>query len=84
MPIVGARIGGIAELIDDGRTGLLYDAASPAALEAALRRLIADRSLVTALGQPPAQVKSIAQDAREWTAVYGEVLNRRAGDGRVA
>jgi glycosyltransferase involved in cell wall biosynthesis len=84
VAVVGARIGGIAELIDDGRTGLLYDAASPAALEAALRRLLADRRLASTLGQPAADVKSIAQDAREWTAVYADVLRSRARDGRVA
>ena len=32
IPVVGARIGGIADLVDDGRTGLLYDSTSPAEL----------------------------------------------------
>src|SRR6185369_2491449 len=34
VPVVGARIGGIADLIDEGRTGLLYDPASPIELRA--------------------------------------------------
>jgi glycosyltransferase involved in cell wall biosynthesis len=83
VPIVAARMGGIAEFIEDGRTGLLYDA-SAAALETALRRLLADRGLVTALGRPAAQVKTIAQHADEWTAMYAEVLRHRAGDVRVS
>jgi glycosyltransferase involved in cell wall biosynthesis len=84
VPVVGARMGGITDLIEDGRTGLLYEPASAAALEAALRRLLADPGLVAALGAAAPPVKSIAQDAREWTAVYADVRRRRAGDGRVA
>jgi len=81
VPVVGARIGGIAGLIDDGRDGLLYDAPSPDALAAALRRLIADPAYVDALAAAAPQVKSIAQDAREWTAVYADVVGRRAWEG---
>src|SRR5262249_44648352 len=40
VPVVGARIGGIADLIEDGRTGLLYDPAETGALAAALRSLL--------------------------------------------
>lgn len=83
VPVVGARMGGIADLIDEGRTGLLYEPTSAAGLEAALRRLIADPALAAALGAAAPPVKSIAQDASEWTAVYTDVL-RRAADGRVA
>ena len=32
IPVVGARIGGIADLVEDGRSGLLYDPTSPAEL----------------------------------------------------
>jgi glycosyltransferase involved in cell wall biosynthesis len=84
VPVIGARMGGIADLIDDGRTGLLYEATSAASLEAALRRLVTDRALVAALAAAAPAVKSIAQDAREWSAVYADVLRRRAHDGRVA
>jgi glycosyltransferase involved in cell wall biosynthesis len=83
VPVVAARMGGIAEFIEDGCTGLLYDA-SATGLEAALRRLLADRGLVTALGRPAALVKSIAEHATEWTAMYADVLGRRAGDGRAS
>jgi glycosyltransferase involved in cell wall biosynthesis len=32
LPVIASRIGALAELIDDGRTGLLFDASSPADL----------------------------------------------------
>ena len=73
VPVVGARIGGIPDLVEDGRGGLLYDPSSPPELTAALRRLIDDRDLVRRLGRMAPPVKSIAEDAREWTAVYADV-----------
>jgi glycosyltransferase involved in cell wall biosynthesis len=79
VPVVAARIGGIVDLVEDGRTGLLYEATSAAALAAALRSLIEHPDRLDALTEgawtvPP--VKSIAQDAREWEAIYGEVVAR--------
>lgn len=40
-PVVAAAIGGLAEMIDDGRTGCLYPAGDAAALAARVRRLMA-------------------------------------------
>jgi sugar transferase (PEP-CTERM/EpsH1 system associated) len=40
-PVVAARVGGNPELVEHGRTGLLYDAGDPAGLEAALESYIA-------------------------------------------
>jgi glycosyltransferase involved in cell wall biosynthesis len=81
VPVVGARIGGISELVDDRRTGLLYNPTSPSELEAALRLLVEKRE---ALGKLRAEVrsrprvKSIEDDAREWEQAYAEVLGRRS------
>src|SRR5262249_61049290 len=79
--VVGARIGGIANLIEDGRNGLMYEPQSPAALSAVLRELIDTPELLRHLAagvhtSPP--VKSITQDASEWEAIYADVLSRRA------
>ena len=85
IPVVGARIGGIADLVDDGRTGLLYDPASSAELEAALRHLLEHPEHLRALAVPhPTNppIKSIADDAREWEAAYTDVLAQRAVGGQ--
>ncbi|MDE6489717.1 MAG: glycosyltransferase family 4 protein [Muribaculaceae bacterium] len=37
-PVIGARIGGIPEIIDDGRTGLLFESGDTDSLVAAIRR----------------------------------------------
>jgi len=79
VPVVAARIGGIADLIEDGRNGLLYDvegepsereALAGRNLRAILAQLIADPCRLSALAANAPAVKSIEQDAREWDAVY--------------
>jgi glycosyltransferase involved in cell wall biosynthesis len=44
-PLVGTRNGGIPDLIDDGRTGILVPHSDPAALARALRRLLTSPEL---------------------------------------
>ncbi|MDP3702982.1 MAG: glycosyltransferase family 4 protein, partial [Candidatus Omnitrophota bacterium] len=44
-PVVASRAGALAELIEDGRTGLLVPPADPEALAQALTRLISDDAL---------------------------------------
>jgi glycosyltransferase involved in cell wall biosynthesis len=78
VPVVGARIGGIADLVHHERNGLLYDAFSPEALAAALARLVADEPLRSRLARSTTPVKSIAEDAREWIARYRAVRGEGA------
>jgi len=77
VPVVGARMGGIVDLVTDQVNGLLYDASSPAALAAALRQLIDDPARVTALGAAAPPVKTVEQDAREWDNVYERLQRSR-------
>jgi len=79
VPVVAARVGGIADLIEDGRSGLLYDG-SAEGLHAALRRLMdmPERGRELARAAPP--VMTIADDARGWEETYAGVV-RRAAEG---
>ena len=49
-PIVASRVAGIPEVIDDGEHGLLVPERDPAALTAAILRLLDDRALALRLG----------------------------------
>ena len=51
LPIVASGVGGILELVDDGRTGLLVPAADPHALAARICELMADPARAAALGE---------------------------------
>jgi glycosyltransferase involved in cell wall biosynthesis len=50
LPVVAAGVGGLLELIDSGRDGVLVAPDDPAALAAALDALIADPSRARAIG----------------------------------
>jgi glycosyltransferase involved in cell wall biosynthesis len=48
--IVATRVGGMAEIVQDGVTGFLIDRDSPHSLVAALSRLLADKHLREKMG----------------------------------
>ncbi|MDT4928021.1 MAG: hypothetical protein QOF92_888 [Pseudonocardiales bacterium] len=66
-PVVASRVQGLAEIVDDGRTGLLVEPDDPAALAAAIARLLDDpdaaRQLATA-GRTEAQLRFSASRYR--------------------
>lgn len=51
LPVVGARRGGVPDVVRDGETGLLFDPDAPGDLVRALRRLIANDALRDQLGR---------------------------------
>lgn len=76
VPVIGARMGGIADLVQDGVNGLLYDAWSVSDLGGILGRALQDPSVLTNLASGVPAVKAIEEDAREWMGRYAAV--RRA------
>ena len=70
VPVVGARIGGIADLIRDGVNGILYDPASVDDLRAKLRQLVDDRAQIETFAAQSPSVKSIEDDAAWWEETY--------------
>jgi glycosyltransferase involved in cell wall biosynthesis len=50
IPIVATRVGGVPEIVQDGRTGLLVPPADPRSLAAAIVRMLRQRELARMLG----------------------------------
>jgi glycosyltransferase involved in cell wall biosynthesis len=51
LPCVGAAVGGILTILEDGRTGLLFDPTDPGALAACLERVLTSEAVADALGR---------------------------------
>jgi len=73
VPVVGARMGGIADLVSDGVNGLLYDAFSAEDLADRLRRLLDEPELLERLRGARTPVKTIDHDAEDWLDRYRRV-----------
>ena len=50
-PVIGTRVGGIVDMIEDGENGLLVPPGDAPALAQAMQRLLADEALRTRLGE---------------------------------
>jgi glycosyltransferase involved in cell wall biosynthesis len=50
-PVLGAAVGGIRDVVEDGRNGLLVDPEDGAAITEGLRRLLEDRALLERLAE---------------------------------
>jgi glycosyltransferase involved in cell wall biosynthesis len=85
LPVVATSVGGVPDVLDDGRTGFLVPAGDEAALRAQLARLRADRDLGQACG---ARARAAALERfsaermlRDYLDLYQRVLARRRRPG---
>jgi glycosyltransferase involved in cell wall biosynthesis len=77
-PVIGSNLGGIAELVEHERNGILVEASSKEAWAQALNRIAGDRALLSRLRAGIGPVRTMRDVANEMTPVYKQVLaNRR-------
>lgn len=81
LPVVATRVGGNPELVEDGVTGLLCPSGAPAALAAALRRLVdspAERERMGAAGRQRIESSfSMSRKIARTEQVYRKLLESR-------
>jgi glycosyltransferase involved in cell wall biosynthesis len=84
-PVIGSNRGGIPELVEHERTGLIYDAVDPVALAAAMRTLWDDPGRAHALGRAAKELSDSVFNDRQFrgslVGIYEEVLGARPRAG---
>jgi glycosyltransferase involved in cell wall biosynthesis len=81
-PVAASAVGGLPEVVEDGRTGLLVPPDDPAALAAALRRLLGDAALRVRMGvrgrERAIERFSVEVMARSYEALYDRLAATNA------
>jgi len=77
-PVIATDLGGMAEMVSHGRSGLLFRVGDAADLAAQLRRLLSEPGLLPALRAGVPEVKTFADEVTEIEAVYRRVVEARA------
>ncbi|MEN7538106.1 glycosyltransferase family 4 protein [Aurantiacibacter flavus] len=70
--VVVSSVGGMREMVEDGRTGLVFPKGDPSALGAALRKLLKNEKLRQNLGK---KGRAWIQQERSWRDAANEMLN---------
>jgi glycosyltransferase involved in cell wall biosynthesis len=82
VPVVATRVGGVPELIEDGRTGLLVPSGEEILLTGAIDRVLANRELAGQLAEAGRRRVlnefDVAHLVRDYERQYLELLGRKA------
>ncbi len=81
VPVIASNIGGMAEMVADGRTGLLFQVGDAADLRRTMRRVIEEAGLLDRLRAGVEPGRTIQEDAR-WTRDLYRAARGRLGCGR--
>jgi glycosyltransferase involved in cell wall biosynthesis len=73
-PVIASNLGGMAEVVEHEKNGLLFEAGNVEALAAAIGRLVRDRILLESLAANSASPKTIAGYVGELVIHYNELL----------
>ncbi|MBZ0258814.1 glycosyltransferase, partial [bacterium] len=77
VPVITSNFGGMADLVQDGVNGLLFEVGNATALAKCLKRCLDDSELLNRLKPDPASVKSLDNDAHWMEDQYMTLLAAR-------
>ncbi|MCX5867824.1 MAG: glycosyltransferase [Proteobacteria bacterium] len=78
VPVIASRIGGIPELIEDGKNGLLFEPNNALDLQKKIELLLNRPETLSRLRAYPAQIKTIEQNAQELEEIYARLIANRS------
>jgi glycosyltransferase involved in cell wall biosynthesis len=77
-PVVATRVGGVADVVQDGRTGLLFAVGDTDGLAAHLSTLASDRELAAAMGEAGRARQGSLYGADRMVSAYAVLLHGAA------
>jgi glycosyltransferase involved in cell wall biosynthesis len=72
VPVVATRVGGMTEIVEDGKSGLLVEPGNPSALAQAILRLLTDDGLRKSMGEA---ARRRAMELFSWEKIAGDLLD---------
>ena len=76
VPVIASRVGSLADIVEHGKSGLLFEMGSPASLAAQLRRVLEDPGLIPRLRSGIPEVKTVDENMTELFEIYDELCSR--------
>jgi glycosyltransferase involved in cell wall biosynthesis len=77
LPVIGTRLGGMAELIEHEVSGLVFELNDVSDLSQQIQRLHDDRALLTRLQQGIPYIKTAEEEVQEIAAEYARLIQQR-------
>lgn len=76
-PVIATNLGGMSEIVEHEKNGLLFESGDVAGLAMAIERLVKDRLLLQQLSENAIRPKIISEYVTELQSIYDEVLAER-------
>lgn len=76
VPVLASRVGGIPELVEDGRNGWLFDPASPGELATRMRDLLAQEALLRSCADGALASACVHTEVDAWASRYESLLQQ--------
>lgn len=78
VPVIASNFGAMAEAIDDGKTGLLFDVGDSVHLAAQMERLARDRDLWQRLVESKKKVRTTEENGQQTLLIYDRLMKGQA------
>jgi glycosyltransferase involved in cell wall biosynthesis len=77
IPVIASNLGGMADLVQDGVNGLLFEAGDAGDLRRKITALVNDHGILEKLRKGIPRIKTIEEDAKDMEGRYQGLLERR-------
>ncbi len=77
VPVITSRLGGMANLVQDGENGLLFSVGNAKDLHRCLKRCVDSPDLVESIRPDPKSVKTIQKDAEWMLSQYQSLIEKK-------